>query len=268
VDDHLSLHERYFFDVNGYVVRHDVLSNLEVRVLNAVVESKRLAPPGEDIMSQRFAGLLDWDDPFDLLLDHPSAMGVLRDVIGDRIRLDHAYGIHMRPNTSGLGLHGGATPWDPAQSYVVRNGAIYNGLVGVMWGLSASEPGDGGFCCIPGSHKAAFPCPSDIATFGVHREWVTEVPLPLGTMLVFTEALTHGTFPWRGETDRRSVVYKYAPSHVAWAAGPGWDEGVHGQNPSLGSPTTADAARRAGRRRALLLPPAIAGSISLGQFDR
>ena len=40
------------------------------------------------------------------------------------LRLDHAYGIVMASGTGGLGLHGGGTPFDPAQFYVVNGGRI------------------------------------------------------------------------------------------------------------------------------------------------
>ena len=44
-----------------------------------------------------------------------------------------------------------------------------------------------------------------------------------GDVVVFTEALIHGTLPWRGEEERRTLVYKYSPgnsaySHVQWPA--------------------------------------------------
>ena len=253
----LSYHERFFFDVNGYVVRHNVLSPRQIHALNARIDDQRLSPPGDDIMSQRFAGMLEWGEEFLALLDHPEALAILRDLIEETIRLDHVYGIHMDKGHEGLGIHGGGTPFDPSQYYLHRGGRMHNGLVAVMWGLSESNTGDGGFCCIPGSHKAFEPVPSDVATYQAHRDWVTEVPLPPGSMLVFTEALAHGTLPWMGEQTRRAIVYKYAPGHMAWAPGPNWREDAYGPMPGLGAITPEIAARLGGRRRALLHPPYI-----------
>ena len=34
--------------------------------------------------------------------------------------------------------------------------------------------------------------------------------------MFFTEALTHGTMPWLGPAQRRSLFFKYAPGFVAW----------------------------------------------------
>jgi len=114
----------------------------------------------------------------------------------------------MAPDTSGLGLHGGGAPWDPAQYYVHRGGRMYNGLTTVTWSLGDSDSGQGGFGCIPGSHKAAERLPE-----GVPAEWVKEIPVPAGSVLIFTEALTHCTLPWQSRYDCRAVLYKYAPGH-------------------------------------------------------
>ena len=38
-----------------------------------------------------------------------------------------------------------------------------------------------------------------------------------GDVLIFTEALTHGTFPWQAEHERRSLLFKYSPRMIAWA---------------------------------------------------
>ena len=35
-------------------------------------------------------------------------------------------------------------------------------------------------------------------------------------MVIFTEALTHCTLAWRGSGPRRTLLYKYAPGHLAW----------------------------------------------------
>lgn len=209
----LSPHERYFFDVNGYLVVEGVLPRDEAQRLNDVVTARRLPPPGDSIASQRFeADFLLWDKGFRDLMDHPAVLPRLRDLLGDHLRLDHAYGIVMAPETSGLGLHGGGSPWDPSQYYLHRGGRMYNGLTTVTWPLVDSEPGDGGFGCIPGSHKANEWLPE-----GVPAEWVREVPLSAGSVLIFTEGLTHCTLPWMGADERRAVLFKYAPGHLAWA---------------------------------------------------
>jgi ectoine hydroxylase-related dioxygenase (phytanoyl-CoA dioxygenase family) len=45
---------------------------------------------------------------------------------------------------------------------------------------------------------------------------VVEVPMMAGDVLIFTEALTHGTLTWSAPYVRRSLLYKYAPGHATW----------------------------------------------------
>ena len=35
-------------------------------------------------------------------------------------------------------------------------------------------------------------------------------------MLIFTEALVHGTRRWQSDHRRRSLLYKYSPGYSAW----------------------------------------------------
>jgi ectoine hydroxylase-related dioxygenase (phytanoyl-CoA dioxygenase family) len=207
----LSDVERYHFDLYGYVVRHGALSTAEVAALLAAVARLDVPAPGATVQSQRFTGFLERDQVFRDLLDHESILEPVLELCGPRARLDHAYGIIMGTDTSGLGLHGGGTPHDPAQFYEVRGGRMYNGLVGVQWALVDHVPGDGGFCCIPGSHRANFPLPD-----GAAPGLVVTVPLAAGDVLFFTEGLTHGTTTWRAGYDRLALFYKYAPGHASW----------------------------------------------------
>ena len=215
----LSDAERYAFDLQGFLVRRGVLTGAEVAALNASVDDLRLPPPGESVQSQRFSGHLARGAAFRALMDHPAVLDVVVELCGVHVRLDHAYGIVMAPGTSGLGLHGGATPFDPAQYYVVRSGRIHCGLVAVQWALVDHPAGAGGFCCVPGSHKAAFALPNRY-----DPALVCEVPLAGGDVVLFTEALTHATVPWQGPGQRRTLLYKYSPGSSTWAEDQRWPE--------------------------------------------
>ncbi len=46
---------------------------------------------------------------------------------------------------------------------------------------------------------------------------VQAVTIKAGSAIVSTEALTHGTFPWKGKQERRTLFYKYSPQPSAWA---------------------------------------------------
>ena len=208
--------ERYWFDLHGFVVRRGALSVDEVAALNDGVSRLNLPPTRPtDIGSQRFAGHLGVHPSFATLLDHPAVFEILVELCGPTVRLDHTYGIVMNQGDQGLGLHGGGHLWDPAQYYAVDRTGIHTGLVAVQWAISGSRAGDGGFACVPGSHKAAFAPPPDL---GLQHPSVVEVPLGVGDMVVFTEALMHGTLPWRGTNQRRTLLYKYSPGSSSWSA--------------------------------------------------
>ena len=210
--------ERFRFDLQGFLVRRAVLSPGDVAALNVAIDVLDLPRPGPDVASQRFNGFLPVARRFRDLIDHPAVLEVVRETCGPNVRLDHAYGIVMSPGTAGLGLHGGGTPFDPAQHYRADGGRIRTGLMAAQWALVDHPPGSGGFVCVPGSHKSGFPLPPTY-----DRELVVQVPLEAGDVVVFTEALTHGTLPWMGEGQRRTLLYKYSPgnsaySHVQWPA--------------------------------------------------
>jgi hypothetical protein len=210
----LTERERYLFDLYGFVVRRGVLKQKQVDELNRAVDDLHLPPPGDSIQSQRFVGHLPRARGFRDLLDHPAVLDVVMELCGRSVRLDHTYGIVMAPGTSGLDLHGGGTPFDPAQYYVVEQGRLHAGLVGALWSLTDSRPGDGGFACIPGSHKASFPMPRDLH---LRSDVVVEVALGAGDVIIFTEALTHGTLPWQAPRQRRVLAYKYSPGSSSWS---------------------------------------------------
>jgi hypothetical protein len=208
--------ERYTFDLQGFIVRRGALTANEVRMLRLAVVDLGLPRPGPTLDTQRFSGHLARDQAFRELLDHRGVLEPLIELCGPTVRLDHTYGITMAPGSGGLGLHGGATPYDPSQHYRVVDGRMYNGLVAVQWALVDHRRGDGGFGCIPGSHKAGFFLPPQ-----PDPSLVAEVSMSAGDVVIFTEALTHCTIPWRGPMDRLSLLYKYSPGHMAW----GQDDG-------------------------------------------
>lgn len=233
----LSDLQRYQLDVRGVLVVPGGLGLGEVGRLRAAVADLGRPPAADDIPSQRVNDLLLQGQPFLDLLDHPLALSVLEDVHGPATRLDHAYAIRMAPATSGLGLHGGAVPWDPAQFYVHDRGRARLGLVTLSWALVDHPPGSGGFGCIPGSHRAGVPVPAGA------DDLVVEVPVQAGDLLVFTEAVAHCTLPWQGPGERLALLYKYSPASSAWSD---WQH----LRPALELPLTD-------RQRRLLQPPSV-----------
>lgn len=212
--------ELYLFDLQGYVVIQNALTAEQLDVLNACVDEHIARECHPDMRTHRFGGLLRWHKVFRDLLDNPAVLPYLETTLGSRFRLDHVYVDVIRSGKGPIGtmLHGGGTPFDPAQYYTFRNGRMYNGLTVIAYNLKTVNPGDGGFGCIPGSHKSNFPFPNawrDLETPHPRTDFVTG---PAGSAVLFTEALTHGTLPWRGADERRTLFYKYSPHPLSWSA--------------------------------------------------
>lgn len=218
---------QYLLDLQGYLVIENALSSAEVATLNRLIDAQQLPPPGK---TERFgsapegAGFLDWGKPFCDLLDHPVLMPILRFQLGDCFRLDRLYGMYMDAGMPRGQLHAdyGATARNvnvqPGEYFPFRDNQVYNGFVVVTWNLADAGPDHGGFCCIPGSHKSHYKLPRSIYDNPETCPAVIIPEAPAGSIVLFTEALTHGTAAWRGPHQRRALLYKYCVSHVVWTS--------------------------------------------------
>lgn len=206
--------EKYIFDLTGYLVVKGALSRDEVDALNRVADE---AFPYDKKGSEGEFSLLSWGKPFKDLIDHPNMLPYLIELIGPTVRLDHDYCIFMNKGEKRGGLHGGigGDHW-----YRYRNGELRNGLTVMIYFLTDGPAGTGGFACVPGSHKSNFSTvviPDEVRSFEVDRPYVVQPEVEAGDVLIFTEALVHGTMDWTAEHERRSLLYKYSPGHSSWA---------------------------------------------------
>ncbi len=223
----MNEHERYLFDLQGFLVVPNALSHETVQALNAALDEHIAAETGPEMRTHRFGRLLSWGREFRDLLDNPRITPYLEEMLGAKFRLDHDYADIIRPADSeraqvlgpiGATLHGGSTPFDPSQYYNFRDGKMHNGLMVVAYNLKDVNPGDGGFACVPGSHKSNLPLPAAMRDLQDAHSCVQKVGGAAGTAIIFTEALTHGTLPWTGRDERRTVFFKYSPHPLSWSA--------------------------------------------------
>jgi Phytanoyl-CoA dioxygenase (PhyH) len=239
-------HDRYLFDIRGYLVLRGVLSAAEVTHFNALLDA--LAPESIDDPDERdgaLSWLFDVHPDFAALMDDDRVLPYLYEFVDDKLRIDGAYALVKLPG-EGVALH--ARPQSPRDGtgwYQVHDGRITSGLTGIEFALTDMPPGAGGFCVVPGSHKANFEVP-----FEEMDEYAEVVPVSAGDAIVFTEALTHGS-RWQGPGSRRVLIYKYCPGTVAWLSDV-WNEtnraGLTPRQRRLTTPPfVRDAATRAHR---------------------
>jgi hypothetical protein len=206
--------EKFMVDLQGYLVIKDVLTPNEVAELNEIIDRGNLEGPPSL-----------WGEPFKRLIDHPNVLPYLIELLGPKVRLDHDYAIFMSGGENRGGLHGGedgGRPGGPEGDhwYKYRDGVMRNGLSVFTYCLADAAAGDGGFACVPGSHKSGFASsliPPEVRRFERSAHYVAQPPVETGDVLFFTEALIHGTMPWKAKHQRRSLLFKYSPGHSAWS---------------------------------------------------
>ena len=239
----MNEHERYEFDLRGFLVLRGVLDTRELSALNEVIDqletwgerSNRYLHVGLDESTMNegnrdpeagpvdaFDGvMLNWAGAFRRLVAHKRVAPFLATILGPDYRYDHSYAVLMRAEgaTSGLeprhALHNGGTPFDPTQHHTVHDGVFHSGLVAVLFALSAADVGDGGFCAIPGSHKSAYSLPTAVDGCDA-TNWLEQPSLAAGDCVVFSEAVTHGALPLVAAHEQRSLLYKYTPGYMNW----------------------------------------------------
>ncbi len=218
----MTKEEKFRFDLQGFLVVKNVLSADEVGALNKLADEVWPAGEEDGNGNRRTSRVSMWGPETQALFDHPNALPYMIELLGPTFRVDHDYSIFMKKGARRGRLHGGPTlqagvPGDHWYKY--RDGVMRNGLTVFTYNLAPARKGDGGFACIPGTHKSNFiaDIPNDVRNFERPAHYVHQPEAEAGDMIIFTEALVHGTMPWEGEHERRSLLYKFSPGHSAWS---------------------------------------------------
>jgi len=213
-------HERYLFDLQGFLAVPNALTAAQLEALNQLWDERIAQEADADMTTHRWGNILTWGQPYLDLIDNPTITPYLEALLGERFRLDHDYADLIRSGKGPIGtrLHGGSTPFDPSQYYRFQNGKMHNGLSVVAYNLRDVNEGDGGFGCVPGSHKSNFAFPDEWKELDHFQPFMRAVTGPAGTAVIFTEALTHGTLPWKGAGERRTLFFKFSPNPLSWSA--------------------------------------------------
>lgn len=238
-----SPREMFEFDLNGYCVVRGALSAEEVAACNEAIDvhaaemkervhpelrnTKDGTPLAGDGKTGRMdlSGMLGWPkpqcEPFRKLLAHPKLLPTMHGLLGKGYRMDHLpFLIAQNKGSEGFSLHGGPLTGDggfnPYLQYVCRQGSIFNSLVAMSVVLTPHNEGDGGFCVVRGSHKLNFPVPEDMSTGVDLQEHVYQPVTQPGDVVFFSEATVHGALAWTAEHQRRVVLYRFAPSNMAY----------------------------------------------------
>ncbi len=249
--------QRSTFAEQGYVIIPNVLKQTQLDALNGEYDRRisdyeavqlkagtdkqnryflgeRSQHTSSDCHGNTYRGRRFWSKAFKDLIDNETMSPIIEEILGDPswghapahtppelrplFRLDHD-NIHYKPGRSlqdgtdkGGSLHG-----NPGNFHIT---CVYE--------LKTVEKGDGGFGCVPGSHKPHIEerltsIEGEWRSNWCNTEWTSRLPnwpdeVPVhhveakaGDCILFTEKLKHGTIPWSGKNERRTLFYKYVP---------------------------------------------------------
>ncbi|WP_331744099.1 phytanoyl-CoA dioxygenase family protein [Kitasatospora sp. NBC_01300] len=221
--------QKYLFDLRGYLVLEDILSAQELASVNAALDGHGLWD-GENKLDypllKRYnpfianAGPLHTTPrPVRDLISNQKVLPHLEEVLGPDLRYDEGQVLYARKGAGALILHNGNTPWEyPPLTYQVRDGRIYGGHLIVAFCLTDALADQGGFAVVPGSHKSAFEIPEDFQTWQKVGDWVSRVPVRAGSVVLFADTATHGSWPWAADFERRVVFCRYTAGMVQHTA--------------------------------------------------
>ncbi len=224
-DSPIDEKEFYHWDLCGHLVLRGVMdeewlaaANKAIDVHSDVIEkgeelsrgSKRLAGTGLSSLKGLFELPNPHSVPFRRMIANPAVVERMNWMSGSGFVLDAERAIIYEKGSSGHSMHSGTVPSTPRNHYVLQNGRSYCETINVAWQLVDVNAGDGGFVCIPGSHKCHYPLPDGVRSMEDDRGLVKHVEMQAGDVVLFMgSAQIHGAYPWMNDTPRRAVIVNY-----------------------------------------------------------
>ena len=235
--------DKFFFDLNGFLVLKGALDRDHLAEINASLDAfMAMDPPlkpGEWVGGMRahvYAGneglnlqqVYEAGEPFERLIDHPAWIDKTKAFVGGQDNFDAKHGplfidenfASIRGPGDAIGLHSGGHHLVKRCQYRYENGQFSCGQINILMAFNDVGPGDGATMVVPASHKANFSHP-DFAKAEMKQgercsadgvEGAVEVHLEAGDALLFVDALMHGSSERVNEGQRRIAVYRYGPS--------------------------------------------------------
>ncbi len=59
--------------------------------------------------------------------------------------------------------------------------------------------------------------PEEVKLQESNADYVVQPTAEAGDLIIFTEALVHGTRAWTADHERRALLYKYSPGHSSYS---------------------------------------------------
>ena len=210
----LTQEQKYLFDVQGWLMIPSVLSESDVAEMREFALQVNNDPESLPQRERSFVA-----GPLQQLTDHPVVVGFLHEFLANpTLSTPECYGFRLEACTLAVrsakespghfGPHNGNGLFRFAMDshvYQCVPGKAFSGITRVMWELNPVKYRQGGTFLATGSHKAAFAAPESIKDPDLDV-WDT-YECPAGSVLFFTEGLTHSASPWTNEENDRVCVF-------------------------------------------------------------
>ena len=237
----MTADDRYLFDLNGYIIVRNVLTEEEVEHANNVITKRSDemiersdAPLRNTVKGTAFSGsesrkdlggVFEWGPDsqiFKSILAHSKLLPYFHTLLGKGYRMDHIpFCISQNKNSEGFQLHGGTIDctsgnYNPSLAYTHTHGFLQCALLGCNLMLVDHKAGDGGFCIVPGSHKSNYKMPDGMVDGERHSEYIIQPETKAGDVVLFSEGTVHGAKAWLSEQERRTCLYRFSPASHAY----------------------------------------------------
>ncbi|MDA0839850.1 MAG: phytanoyl-CoA dioxygenase family protein [Planctomycetota bacterium] len=210
----LTQKQKYDFDRKGWLLVPGILHDDELTEMREFC--MRLRDEPETVLEHERCGL---GGPLQRLADHPVVVGFLNEFLAYPaltslecygFRLETSQVVHRSVNgdRGTFSPHNGSGLYRfSGDSHIYRMfpGKAWSGLTRVIWELNPVKKGRGGTMVVSGSHKSAFPAPNS-ARDPSSPLWDT-YSCPAGSVILFTESITHSAGEWADETGDRIAVF-------------------------------------------------------------
>lgn len=218
----LTQEQKYLFDLRGWLLIPGVLSADEVAEMREYCLRLKFQPESLPGSQRNTLG-----GPLQRLADHPRIVGFMnefvaypglsnRDCYGFRQESCHLF--HRTVGEGKFAPHNGSGmlrfPGD-SHTYSCIPGKANAGLTRVVWELNPVEKGTGGTLFVSGTHKGVYAAPDSVRDPS-SPIWET-YGCPAGSLLFFTEALTHSATAWtNAKNDRVAIFSCYNTVNSKW----------------------------------------------------
>ena len=199
----------------GFLIIKNVLSPTEIETLLTAVDSviETYVQQTPSLQGTRFGKgaytiirAIEQTDALDVLTDHPRIFGTILSLMGPYLQIMGTQIYVRHPDREALmGFHTDAGP--SLQRIHPHRDSLPLQFKIQFFLTELSEPDQGNFMCVPGSHKEPFP--ENRFEKGRYPEGALQLLAEAGDAVIFPWALWHGVGPNRTERIRKSVTFRY-----------------------------------------------------------